>query len=288
MPPPASMLANHIASRYVVPLREGGSLPAVIETETGDMFVVKFRGAGQGARAIVAELIVGLMARRAGVPMPELALVHLDPAFERTERDQEIQDILRGSHGVNVGLRYLDGAFAYDPLAAEDLVHPDLAADIVWLDALTTNIDRTARNTNILVWRGEPWLIDHGAALFFHHSWSTLSDEGARRPFEAIADHVLLSQAGDLRAADERMRGHIDAAALREIIDLVPDALLAPLADAESGGRGAPFESASENREAYYQYFLLRLESPRSFVDEAVRQQAERRNDPARPLSYRR
>jgi hypothetical protein len=187
-----------------------------------------------------------------------------------------------------VGLRYLDGAFAYDPLSAEDLVRPDLAADIVWLDALTTNIDRTARNTNILVWNGEPWLIDHGAALFFHHSWSTLDDDGTRRPFEAIADHVLLSRAGDLEAADNRMREHIDAASLREIIGLVPDALLAPLADAESGGRGAPFESADENRDAYYHYFVRRLESPRSFVDEAIRQQAVQRSDPARPLSYRR
>src|SRR5919204_1503955 len=156
------------ATRYVQPLREGGSLPAVVDTEDG-LYVVKFRGAGQGPKALVAELIVGLLAERLDRPVPQLALVHLPAAFGGSEPDPEIQDLLRGSHGLNVGLRYLDGAFNFDPAAAGDVITSGFAARVVWLDALVTNPDRTHRNPNLLVWDRRPWLIDHGAALYVHH-----------------------------------------------------------------------------------------------------------------------
>ncbi|MCE7938661.1 MAG: aminotransferase class I and II, partial [Chloroflexi bacterium CFX6] len=232
-------LPTHVATRYVVPLREGGSLPAVVETEAGGLYVVKLRGAGQGARALAAELIVGLLATHLGLPVPELALIDVDPAFGRTEGDPEIQDLLRASHGLNVGLRFLDGAFNYDPLAGAALVSPALAADIVWLDALVSNVDRTPRNPNLLIWHRGVWLIDHGAALYFHHHWPAVDDATARRPFTHIEDHVLLPLASDLRAADARLAGRLDADVIEAILAAVPDDLVAPGA----GGPGAAFDT---------------------------------------------
>ena len=272
------------ATRYVVPLREGGSLPAVVEAEAGGLFVLKFRGAGQGPRALVAELIEGLLGRALGLPVPELALIQLDRAFERFERDQEIQDLLRASQGLNVGLRYLDGAFNYDPLSGADRISPELAAEVVWLDALCSNIDRTPRNPNILIWQGAPWLIDHGAALYFHHRWAAVDRESARRPFAGIGEHVLLPLAGDLRAADERLAPILSEDLLRAILEQVPEALLEP----DAAGSAAHFDSAEANREAYLRYFLDRLEAPRAFLETAVAQQAERAARTERPLSYRR
>ena len=184
-------------------------MPAVVETESGGVFVVKFRGAGQGPRALLAELIVGQLALAAGLPVPELALVEVDPALGRGERDPEIQDLLKASQGMNVGLRYLEGAFNFDLSAAGDLVDPGLAADLVWFDALVTNPDRTARNPNIMIHEGRPWLIDHGAALFAHHAWSRVDDLRTRTPFEAIRDHVLLELASDLEEADSRMAARL-------------------------------------------------------------------------------
>lgn len=277
-------IPTHPAVRYAVPLREGGSLPAIVETDGGGLFVVKFRGAGQGARALLAELIVGRLAQRLGLPVPELAIVHLDEGFGRTEPDPEIQDILRGSRGPNVGLRYLDGAFAYDPVAAADLVDPDLAAEIVWLDALATNIDRTPRNPNLLVQDGRLWLIDHGAALYFHHDWASVDEERARAPFAPIREHVLLPIAGDLAAADERLAPQLSEDALRAVLAELPDALLMDAPE----GRTPPFESAEANRAAYLRYFLARLEAPRAFVAEAVRAQRAVRTERPRALSYRR
>src|SRR5215212_154607 len=178
-------LPTYTATRYVQPLREGGSLPAVVETE-GGLFVVKFRGAGQGAKVLVAELVVGLLADALGFPVPELAVVQVPPPFGRSEPDPEIQDILRKSHGANVGLRYLDGAFNFDGMAAGELVSPRLASELVWFDALVTNPDRTHRNPNLLVWDRRPWLIDHGAALYAHHDWASVDDARTRSSFAMI------------------------------------------------------------------------------------------------------
>jgi hypothetical protein len=262
-------LPVHLATRYVVPLREGGSLPAVVETGSGELFVVKFRGAGQGPRALLAELIVGMLASEAGLPVPGLALVEVDPALGRGERDPEIQDLLRASHGVNVGLRYLEGAFNFDPSAASDLVDPHLAADLVWFDALVTNPDRTARNPNLLIHQRRPWLIDHGAALFVHHSWDRLDEARTRSPFEAIRDHVLLSRSGDLAAADRRMAERLGADVVDRVLEALPtDLLLDPLA------RGT-FDSAEAHRDRYRAYLMARLAPPRPFLA-AAREARER------------
>ncbi len=278
------MIPTYTATRYVVPLREGGSLPAVLDTEDGGLFVAKFRGAGQGARALIAEFIVGLLARRAGLRVPDLALIYLDGAFGRTERDPEIQDILRGSRGLNVGLRYLDGAFNFDPVAAADLIAPETAADIVWLDAYTTNLDRTPRNPNLLLWDRRLWLIDHGAALYFHHDWQALDEARIHTPFALIKDHVLLPVAGDLEAADARLSARLDEAVLHETLALLPEELLM---DAPAGTT-PPFASAQANREAYFAYLAERLRGPRAFVEEAIRAQATLRRTSAKPLPYRR
>lgn len=259
-----SMLPSYYATRYVVPLREGGSLPAVLETESAGLFVAKFRGAGQGARALIAEIIVGGLASAAGLPVPELALIELDESFGRSERDPEIQDILKGSRGTNVGMRYLEGAFNYDPVAVAD-VAPELAADVVWLDAFATNIDRTARNPNMLLWENGLWLIDHGAALYFHHNWAGVSPATSGARFPAIRDHVLLPFAGDLRTADERMTARLSGPVLEEVIASIPESLLM---DAPEGVQPA-FGSAEEYRAAYRAVLFARLNGERPFVDEA-------------------
>ena len=188
------------ATRYVQPLREGGSLPAVVDTDDG-LYVVKFRGAGQGPKALVAELLVGLIARLLGLPVPPLALVDLPAPFGRSEPDPEIQDLLRASHGVNVGLRYLDGAFNFDCTAAADLVTAEFASRLVWLDALVTNPDRTHRNPNLLAWQRRLWLIDHGAALYAHHDWAERDAGQDPRP---VPPHRESRAAG----AKRRPRGH--------------------------------------------------------------------------------
>jgi hypothetical protein len=273
------------ATRYAVPLREGGSLPAVMETEDdGLLYVVKMRGAGQGTRALVAELVIGLIARRLGLPVPALALIEVDAKLGRNEADPEIQALLRASHGINVGMRYLDGAFNYDPLAAADLIDPELAADIVWLDAFTTNVDRSPRNPNLMIWRRRPWLIDHGAALFVHQVWGGKGAESAVAPFTHIAEHVLLPIAGDLRAADERMAARLDEGVLRDVAAAVPDTLLLP----ERERAGAPFDNAEEVRAAILSFFAARLTAPRAFVDEAKRAYDALPERPDAGLSYRR
>jgi hypothetical protein len=244
-------------------------MPAVVDTDEGGLFVTKFRGAGQGAPALVAELVVGGLARTAGLPMPELALIELDAAFGRTEPDPEIQDILRGSHGLNVGLRYLEGAFPYDPVAAPDLVSSDLAADLVWFDAYTTNIDRTPRNPNLLIWQRALHLIDHGAAIYVHHNWSNFDADRIHAPFPPIRDHVLLPHAGDLKAADARMTERLDATAVRNVLAAVPDELLM----AAPNGKAPPFESADVARAQYVEYLAGRLTGPRRFVENALTMQ---------------
>ena len=279
---PLPRLAAH---RYVTPLREGGSLPALVETD-GGAFVVKFRGAGQGARALIAVVVVGRLARRLGLPVPALAVVELAEAFGRAEPDPEVQDVLRSSRGDNVGLAFVPGAFAYEPAAHADLVGPDLAAAVVWLDALTTNIDRTARNPNLLVARGDGgpqlWLIDHGAALYFHHDWERVDGARAQAPFPAIRDHVLLPAASSVEAADARLAPRVDEEAVDAVLSDVPDALLVHAPE----GRRPDFERPDDARAAYARYFRQRMAAPRRWVAEAERARAERPD--TSPLPYRR
>jgi hypothetical protein len=270
------------ATRYVQPLREGGSLPAVVDTHGGGLFVVKFRGAGQGARALVAETIVGLLALELGLPLPEMALVDVSPQFGVSEPDPEIQDVLRRSHGLNLGLRYLDGAFNYSPAAAEELVDPELAASIVWLDALVTNPDRTHRNPNLLVSERRPWLIDHGAALYAQHNWAAVDEARTRTPFPLIRDHVLLRRAEGLASADARLAPRLTEDRLSAILAAVPDAwLMDPVHAGE-------FPSADAARERYLEYLGTRLAAPRGFADEAVQARERLLKEPPRPLRARR
>ena len=253
------MIERLTGVRYVVPLREGGSLPAVVETDRAGPFVVKFRGAGQGAKALIAELLVAGLALELGLPVPTPAVVALEAGFGKAEPDPEIQDILRGSVGANFGLAYLPGALAFDPAVDGD-VSPELAAAIVWLDALVTNVDRTARNTNLLLWRGRLWLIDHGAALYVHHRWAGWEDR-VQSPFPQIRDHVLLPLAGDLAAADARLRPLLTDEAIGRVVAEVPDAWL---------GGEEQFADLAEHRQAYVAYLRARLHGPRRWLQEAV------------------
>ena len=271
------------AVRYVQPLREGGSLPAVVDTDSHGLFVVKFRGAGQGARVLVAELIVGGIAERLELPVPELALVEISARFGRSEPDPEIQELLRRSHGVNEGMRYLEGEFNFDPGAAGELVSPELAARTVWLDAFTTNPDRTHRNPNLLIWNRAPWLIDHGAALYAHHDWSSVDDTRTRSPFQMIRSHVLLTNAGSLDDADAWARARVNGAALRDVLDAVPDELLM---DADAGADD--FTSARDARARYVRYLTERLAASDAWLNEAVRAQEQRRIEAPLPLKARR
>jgi hypothetical protein len=276
-PPP---LPHVTATRYVQPLREGGSLPAVVETDDG-LYVVKFRGAGQGPKALVAEILVARIAGLLGLPVPPLALVHLPPPFGRSEPDPEIQDVLRRSHGVNVGLRYLDGAFNFDCTAAADVVADDFASRLVWLDALVTNPDRTYRNPNLLVWRRQPWLIDHGAALYAHHDWPGMTPEKARAPFPLIERHVLLTHAGAVEEIDAALAGALDDRAIGAAVAELPDELLT----------AAPYDGEArprEIRERYREYLGARLREPRGFVEEAREARERLRRIPPLPLSARR
>lgn len=243
------------AARYVTPLREGGSLPAIVEADDLGTYVLKFRGAGQGRKALVAELIAGELARSLGLAVPELVFVELDAELARAEPDAEIQDLVRWSEGLNLALDYLPGAFGFDPLAGK--VDPDLAARIAWFDALVTNVDRTAHNTNLLFWHERLWLIDHGAALYFHHSWRDWR-EASRQPFAAARAHVLLPLAGDIHAADAELAPELDEGTLRGVIDQVPHSWL----EDEPG-----FGSSEEVREAYLEYLSARLEGPRGWAE---------------------
>ena len=251
------------ATRYVTPLREGGSLPAIVEADDDGLYVVKFRGAGQGPKALVAELVVGEIGRALGLAVPEIVLVELDPCLGDAEPDEEIQDLLHASGGVNVGLDLLPGALAFSPAAAP-APSAELAADVVWFDAVTTNPDRSVQNPNLLIWHGRMWLIDHGAALYVHHTWQAPADH-ARRPFERIRDHVLLPFAGSIAEADGRLAPRLTEEAIATIVGLVPDAWLAT--EPSIGG-------PAELRRAYVDYLTRRLAAPRGFVAEADRARA--------------
>lgn len=277
-----SPLPVYIATRYVQPLREGGTLPAVVETHGGGLYVAKFRGAGQGAKALIAELLVGMIGEAAGLPVPELALIELLPDFGQTEPDPEIQDLLRASVGINVGLRYLDGAFNFQAASAGDLVTPELAARVVWLDAFTTNPDRTARNPNLMVWERKPWLIDHGAALYAQHNWPTVDEARTRTPFPLIKDHVLLRMSGDLEAADAELSARLTESVLANVVSRLPDALLADPAVA------ADFATPEAARERYLGYLLTRIQSPRAFVAEATAAKSKAASEPPRRVHSRR
>jgi hypothetical protein len=271
-------LPRLVGSRYVVPLREGGSLPAVVDTETGGTFVVKFRGAGQGPKALIAEALVASLGLAVGLPVPQPAVVDLEDGFGRSEPDPEIQDILQASIGPNFGLKFLPGALAFDPAVDGPLLSLELAADIVWLDAYVTNVDRTPRNTNLLVCGQQVWLIDHGAALFMHHRWSGWR-ERIHSPFPQIADHVLLPFAGDLEAADARLRPKLAPALLTQIVQDVPEAWLA--AEDE-------FADTPAQREAYATYLVERLNGTRAWLAEAVAAQQRGPKPLERRLTHRR
>lgn len=248
------------ATRYVTPLREGGSLPAIVEADDEGLYVLKFRGAGQGARALLAELVAGEIARALELPVPEIVFADLDPELARTEPDPEIHALILDSAGLNLALDYLPGAVAYDPIVhAPD---PELASRIVWFDAYVSNVDRTPRNTNILMWHRRLWLIDHGATLYFHHTPGWQLDPGRLRdPFQMIRSHVLLEHATRLERVDEAMAGTMTGEVIDEILGWVPDSWML-----DEDGSG----DAASTRAAYARYLLARVRAPRSFVQEAL------------------
>ena len=252
------------ADRYVQPLREGGSLPAVVDTDGGGLFVAKFRGAGQGVKALIAEIIAGLLARELELPVPELALIDVPESFGKSEPDPEIQDLLRASHGLNFGMRYLDGAFNFDVAAAGELVSSELSARIVWFDAFLSNPDRTHRNPNLLIWNRQPWLIDHGAALYVHHDWPSVDEAKTRAPFPLIRSHVLLSTSGEIEEADAQMADRVSDDVIERVVAAVPDAML------DDSSIKSDFSNAGSARDRYVRYLTARLQSPRSFVGESI------------------
>ncbi|MFT4024099.1 MAG: aminotransferase class I and II [Flavihumibacter sp.] len=245
-------------NRYVTPLREGGSLPAIAEADDGFLYVLKFRGAGQGPKALVAELICGELARLAGFKIPEIVLAQLDEAFGRTEPDEEIQDLLKASTGLNLGLHYLSGSITYDPVSNK--TDAQTASRLVWFDAWIMNVDRTFKNTNLLYWNRELWLIDHGAALYFHHNWTNWNDY-TQRPFNPIKDHVLLPLATELEAADNYMKQAFSRERITEIVSLVPAAWL------QDGYEG---QTEAEVRRVYIDFLAGRLAHSSIFVKEAA------------------
>jgi hypothetical protein len=247
-------------TRYVTPLREGGSLPAIVEADDDGTYVLKFRGAGQGPRALIAELVSGEIARALGLPVPEIVFADLHPDLARTEPDPEIFALIRASAGLNLALDYLPGSLTFDPLA--EPIDAGLASRIVWFDGFVTNVDRTARNTNLLLWHRRVWLIDHGATLYAHHSAGWTNDAGrARDPFPLIRDHVLLRRATELAAVDDAMAARLTPDVVNGIAGLIPVEWLADPNQETDGPRP----------DDYARYLLARLAAPRPFVEEALR-----------------
>jgi hypothetical protein len=246
------------ATRYLTPLREGGSLPAIVEADDEGLYVLKFRGAGQGPKALVAELVAGEFARAAGLPVPEIVLMQLDTELARTEPDPEIQELIRASGGLNLALDYLPGSVTFDPLA--ETPEAELASRIVWFDAFVSNLDRTPRNANMLLWHRRLWLIDHGASLYFHHSWDDFLQR-ASGSFPLVKDHVLLPFASRLREVDEAMAGVFTPELVSAVLELVPASWLTP---------DPLFSGPPAQRRAYVDYFARRLQAPRAFVEEAA------------------
>ncbi|MCA0238915.1 MAG: aminotransferase class I and II [Bacteroidetes bacterium] len=244
-------------TRYIAPLREGGSLPALTEADDDFKYVLKFRGSGQGPKALIAELIGGEIARILGLKVPELVFAQLDEAYGQTEPDEEIQDLLKASRGLNLALHFLSGAITFDPAATE--VKPEEASRIVWLDAFITNVDRTFKNVNLLAWHRDLWLIDHGAALYFHHSWDNWEAQ-AKSPFSLIKDHVLLSKATMLADTDAECRTLLTEDKIRTVVALIPDAWL-------------QWDNTDQTpdalREVYCQFLLTRLQHSDIFTKKA-------------------
>jgi hypothetical protein len=242
------------ATRYVTPLREGGSLPAVVEADDLGTYVLKFRGAGQGRKALIAEILAGELARSLSLLVPEIVLVNLDPKLARAEPDPEIQDLIRASVGLNLALDYLPGSLGFDPLVEPP--GPDLSSGILWFDALVTNVDRTPHNPNLLTWHGRLWLIDHGASLYFHHAWKAW-EAASKRPFAAARDHVLLPFAEAIAETDAALAPRLPQEVLSEIVELVPEEWL----------RDEPgFVDTATLRAAYVEFLSRRLEEPRGWV----------------------
>lgn len=246
-------------TRYITPLREGGSLPAVAEADDSFKYVIKFRGAGHGVKALISEFIGTEVSRAAGMKVPELVFANLDAAFGRTEGDEEIQDLLRASHGLNLGLHFLSGAINFDPVVTH--VDTDLASQIVWIDAFLTNIDRTFRNTNMLMWHKELWLIDHGASLYFHHSWGDW-EKAAKSTFEYAKDHVLLPRTTpeSLHNVNTYLKKLITPATLAAIVSTLPVEWL------QWSGSGL---TPTQIREVYAGFLTVRLENSDLFLNEA-------------------
>ncbi|MFN8109222.1 MAG: HipA family kinase [Thermoleophilia bacterium] len=245
------------ATRYVTPLREGGSLPGLVEGDDDGMYVCKFRGAGQGPRVLVAEMIVGRTAQGLGLPVPELVVLHLDDALGRAEPDPEIQALMRASTGLNLGMDFLPGALGWDP-SGRDPVDADTAAEVVWLDAFALNVDRTPRNPNLLVWHGRTWLIDHGAALYPQHAdWALTGAEDRTLP--DVGAHVLLRLASSVADADARLVPRCTDALLRDAVDAVPEEWL----------QDEPGVAPAARREAYLRFLTARRDGPRAFAREA-------------------
>jgi HipA-like protein len=248
-------------TRYVTPLREGGSLPAVVEADDDGLYVLKFRGAGQGVKALIAELVAGEIARAVGLLVPEIVLADLDVDLARTEPDPEISALIRASGGINLALDYLPGSVMFDPLVEQPAAN--LASKIVWFDAYVSNVDRTPRNTNILRWHRRLWLIDHGASLYFHHTPGWHADpRRAADPFSLIRHHVLRGAATLVADVDGPLADTLTVEILREILNLIPDDWLA--AD-------TPIPDTMQHRSVYLQYLLARLMPPRAFAEEACR-----------------
>jgi len=244
-------------TRYITPLREGGSLPALAEDDDDFKYVLKFKGAGHGVKALIAELIGGEIARALALPVPELVFANLDEAFGRTEGDEEIQDLLQGSQGLNLALHFLSGAINFDPVVTD--VDEELASKIVWLDAFITNVDRTVKNTNMLIWHKELWLIDHGACLYFHHSWTDWEGH-AKSPFALIKDHVLLAKASKLDEIDISSRTQLTDEILKAITDMIPQQWL------EWEGSD---ETPEQIRDTYFKFLKTRLENSVIFLKQA-------------------
>lgn len=244
-------------TRYIMPLREGGSLPVLADADDGFKYVLKFRGTGHGTKALVSELLGGVVAHTLGFKVPEYVFINLDEAFGRTEGDEEIQDLLQGSRGLNLGLHFLSGALTFDPVMTK--VDSKLASQVVWLDAFLTNVDRTARNTNMLYWNKELWLIDHGASLYFHHSWVNY-EKYAVSPFPQIKDHVLLPYASELESVDKEFRAILTDEKIREITNLLPNDWL---------NWGGEEESPEEIKNVYYNFLTERIHHSDLFVKAA-------------------
>lgn len=263
MMPPAPPVSRHLrtvrVTRYVTPLREGGSLPAIVEADDDGLYVLKFRGAGQGVKALVAELVSGEIGRALGLPVPELVFAELDRDLARTEPDPEIHALIHDSAGLNLALDFLPGSVTYDPVV--HALDADLVSRVVWFDGFVTNVDRTARNTNMLMWHRRPWLIDHGATLYFHHApgWE-LEPARPRDPFPLLSSHVLLTKARTLAAVDASMADALGPNVIETILSWVPDAWLAS---------DLPDRSPADTRAAYVQYLRARLVAPRPFLPEA-------------------